>query len=82
MYTLLGVHILLSTPGKHLPDVRHAVRLRQVVLHDRAQLCRQVARGWRCRLYLNTGVSYFVNTGSKVHFPTATVTLNSVLTLT
>ena len=35
-----------------------------------------------CRLYLNTGVSYFVNTGSKVHFPTAIVPLKNVLTLT
>ena len=34
------------------------------------------------RLYLNTGVSYFVNTGRKVHFPTGKAPLNSVLTLT
>ena len=33
-------------------------------------------------MYLNTGVSYFVNTGSKVHFPTAIVPLKNVSTLT
>ena len=70
MYKLLGVHILLSTPGTHLPDVRRSSRLCRVVLHDRAQLCRQVARGCRCRLYLNTGVSHFVYSGCKLHFPT------------
>ena len=82
MYTLVGIHIRLSTHSKHLPHVRRASRLCQGVLHDRVQLCRQISRGWRCRLYLNTGVSYFVSTGSKVHFPTVIAPLNSVLTLT